>query len=241
MRFSGILLDLDNTVYPYHTAHTSALKAVLEYLSNELERPVEDIHSAYKAARSVIHRRLAGFAASHSRLLYFQTLCESFKVPPGKIVLDAEDLYWQTFFDHMVIRPLCLEFLLSVRPTPILVVTDLTARLQLEKIIRLNLQKYVDGMVSSEEAGYEKPHPQIFKLAAEKLAADPSKLCMIGDNWDKDIVGALQLNMHCYWFREDSASSEPADRDQLSANLPLERVREFFHFSELIQQAEPIV
>src|SRR5260221_960610 len=111
MRFSGILLDLDNTVYPYHSAHAAAMDRVLPFLCPELGRPIEEVSAAYEMARTEIKKRLGGFAAPHSRFLYFQTLCEGLGFPLSNIAVVAEDLYWQTFFEHMVIRPLCLEFL----------------------------------------------------------------------------------------------------------------------------------
>lgn len=238
MRFSGILLDLDNTVYPYDVAHAAAMDKVFPFLSKELKRPLEDIRPAFEAAKRAVKKRIDGFAASHSRLLYFQTLCESLRVPLSNIAIVAEDLYWETFFDHMVMRPQCLEFLRAVRPIPIVVITDQTARLQLEKVIHLKLQEYIFAIVSSEEAGYEKPHPRIFELAAEKLSADPSTLCMIGDDWDKDIVGALRFNMHCYWFRESKNSSEQKKQQATPSN---ERVHKFSHFSELMREVESVV
>lgn len=241
MRFSGILLDLDNTVYPYQSAHAAAMDRVMPYLCQELKRPIEELNDGYDAARSAVKSRLGGFAASHSRFLYFQTLCEGLGVPLSNVAVAAEDLYWKTFFDHMVMRPLCLEFLLAVRPTPVAVVTDLSARLQLEKILRLNLQGYVSALVSSEEAGYEKPHPRIFELAAHKLAADPSTLCMIGDSWERDIEGALQFNMHCYWFRDELVMAETPVKEAISGDLRPGRVRQFCHFSELIDEVASIV
>src|SRR5262249_39766312 len=120
-------------------------------------------------------------------------------------------------------------------------ITDQTARLQLEKVLRLNLQGYIFAIVSSEEAGYEKPHPRIFELAAEKLSADPSTLCIIGDDWDKDIEGALRYNMQCYWFREGNDLSERKEQHATPNKVPNERVREFSHFSELIHEVEPVV
>jgi putative hydrolase of the HAD superfamily len=49
--------------------------------------------------------------------------------------------------------------------------------------------------VSSEESGADKPHIKSFKLALDKLSIDPSKVWMIGDNADADIVGGNLCGM----------------------------------------------
>ena len=38
-------------------------------------------------------------------------------------------------------------------------------RFQIKKIIKLGINEYIDNIVSSEEAGCEKPNLNIFKLA----------------------------------------------------------------------------
>jgi putative hydrolase of the HAD superfamily len=46
----------------------------------------------------------------------------------------------------------------------------------------------VDYLVSSEEAGAEKPDPKVFELSLEKLGLKKDEVVMIGDNYEKDIM-----------------------------------------------------
>ena len=46
--------------------------------------------------------------------------------------------------------------------------TDMTAYMQYEKLIRLGLMEYMDFIVSSEEAGTDKPGNAFFMLCARK-------------------------------------------------------------------------
>jgi putative hydrolase of the HAD superfamily len=91
-------------------------------------------------------------------------------------------------------------FLLDVyeKNIPICFVTDLTAAIQLRKVGKLGLEKMVKFMVSSEEAGVEKPDETMFKLAAEKLKLSYPDLIMIGDSEKKDIAGAEALGIKAY-------------------------------------------
>jgi HAD superfamily hydrolase (TIGR01549 family) len=210
----GILLDLDNTLYDYLAAHTPALEVTIEWLTEKLDRPQPEVRSAYTESRRRVNKELHGLASSHSRLLYFQGVCEHFKTDPYEVAVEAQDLYWREFYQHMVLRPGVLDFLSAMKGKPIAIVTDLTTRIQFQKITHLKLASSLQAIVTSEEAGHEKPHGRIFELAATKLQMSPEDLCMIGDSWERDIQGALKFGMRCYWFR-DGAEKSDNDRPDL--------------------------
>jgi putative hydrolase of the HAD superfamily len=78
------------------------------------------------------------------------------------------------------------------------IVTDLTAQIQMRKWIKLDLGRYIDFLVSSEEAGIEKPASYMFELAMEKLGVKAEDCIMIGDSEEKDIKGAEALGIKAY-------------------------------------------
>ncbi len=230
MKSEGILLDLDNTVYDYKQAHEPAIAAALQWLAHELEQKLEAVEAQYVDCRRRVNKSLHGLASSHSRLLYFQGIAEAFGRFPHLIAGSAEDLYWQIFFDNMHLRPGCLAFLQSVG-LPIAIVTDLTARIQFEKIAHLKIATYLQAIVTSEESGHEKPHPRIFELAAQKLDLPLTRLCMIGDSFERDIEGARQLGLDCYWFNtEDGANQTAITSDSVTI------FNDFLQLQELVKK-----
>ncbi len=66
---------------------------------------------------------------------------------------------------------------------------------QWEKLIRLNLHPFFDIVITSEEVGYEKPHPQIFIEALKRIHCSPDKSVMVGNKYETDIEGALNAGM----------------------------------------------
>ena len=72
MKYKGILLDIDNTLYDYNKPHAFAKNKVLEYCMSELNLSKAEINIAYEKARKQVHIELSETAASHNRLLYFQ-------------------------------------------------------------------------------------------------------------------------------------------------------------------------
>ena len=76
---------------------------------------------------------------------------------------------------------------------------DLTTQIQFQKLIYLELDLRFEFIVTSEEAGEDKPHQSGFNLALQKLNsqqdsievnAQTGKIWMIGDNLRSDIEGA---------------------------------------------------
>ena len=61
---------------------------------------------------------------------------------------------------------------------------------QAKKLHALKLDKFIDFLVTSEEALFEKPHSAIYELAINKMNLNKNDVIMIGDSYDKDIVGA---------------------------------------------------
>ena len=85
----------------------------------------------------------------------------------------------------------------------ICLVTDLTAHIQHRKIKKLKLEDYVSFAVTSEEAGKEKPHPYMFMMALEKLNLKAEEVCMVGDSFKKDIIGASNLGIKSIWLNKE--------------------------------------
>lgn len=67
---------------------------------------------------------------------------------------------------------------------------------QWEKLIRLNLHPFFDIVITSEEVGYEKPHPEIFKEALKRMYCSAEKSTMVGNKFETDALGAVNAGMN---------------------------------------------
>ena len=197
----GVLLDLDNTVYLYEPCHEYALNACVAKAFKELTIPETTFLELYNKARKTINHQLHGQAACHSRLLYFQYLFEELEGKTNfKLPLLFYKCYWQSFFEVMKVLPEALLFLKKCQQLkiPVAIVTDLTADVQFEKIQCLGIELYIQCMVSSEEAGVEKPAAAMFEIALEKLNLNANEVIMIGDSLKADKSGAEAMSIP--WF-----------------------------------------
>ncbi len=199
MKYKGILLDIDNTLYDYDNSHKIALNRVITFLKEKFSLSEEEISICYSKARSLVQIELGDTAASHNRLLYFQKMLELLELNPLRYSLTVYNLYWDTFLASMKPFNGIYEFLEKYK-NRICFVTDLTAHIQHRKIKQLKLDQYSFLMVTSEEAGREKPHPYMFMAALKKMNLIPDEVCMIGDSFNKDIVGASNLGIDAIWI-----------------------------------------
>lgn len=69
-----------------------------------------------------------------------------------------------------------------------------------EKIRLLGLSNYFSAIFLSDEIGVSKPDPQAFLFACKELGAAPSETVMVGDRYDKDVLGALNAGMSAVWL-----------------------------------------
>lgn len=191
----AILFDTDNTLYPYDPAHAVAMQAVREKVTRTFSIDAAAFDKAFSEARKQVKSRLKHTAACHSRLLYFQRMLEIIGLGSQvMLALDFEQTYWRTFLSAAVIFDDVKEVLDDLRllGIPTAIVTDLTAQIQFRKMVYFGLDHCFDYIVTSEEAGFDKPHAAPFEIAIEKMRPKGDVVWMIGDNPVNDIQGARE-------------------------------------------------
>jgi putative hydrolase of the HAD superfamily len=75
------------------------------------------------------------------------------------------------------------------------IITNGFEEVQHRKLASSRLEPYFEHVVTSENVGVKKPDPRIFQYAMEKAEARPIESIMIGDNYEADIQGALNVGM----------------------------------------------
>lgn len=185
-----VLLDLDNTLYDYDSCHVHAIKTSYGFYLKKIGKiTFKNFLRKYHEARNLVKIPLKNQAASHSRLLYFQRMLELiFKRSMFKESLLLEDIYWKAFLHRMKLFRWVIPFLKNCKKNKkkIVIVTDLCSQIQFSKIIKLKIYPHVDFIVSSEEAGVEKPDPFIFCYALKKVSGNRKDAVIIGDSYRKD-------------------------------------------------------
>ena len=71
---------------------------------------------------------------------------------------------------------------------------------QYRKLKKSNIHHYFKTITNGEDIGVKKPNPQIFHYALEKAQTEVSRSIMIGDGYEADIEGALNVGMDVIFF-----------------------------------------
>ncbi len=105
------------------------------------------------------------------------------------------------------------------------VLSDHRLAAQREKLRELRLDGYVDELVVSEEVEVPKPDPRMFRTALERPGCAEEETVMVGDSWERDVVGAHGVGMRAVWLnRYAGPCPDPALAAELRSLLPTEDV-----------------
>lgn len=80
---------------------------------------------------------------------------------------------------------------------------------QLKKMNASAITSYFKTITNAEVAGVKKPNPIIFDFALNIAKAQPKESIMIGDNYEADILGALNVGYDAIFFNYRNDQTEP--------------------------------
>jgi putative hydrolase of the HAD superfamily len=214
MTAEAVLFDLDDTLYPYPPCNEAGKRGAFEAARNlgyDLDREAFD--DLYRAGRREAKRDTGGTAASHGRVLYFKhALRERTGEPRPEDALVVTDAYWSAYREAMEPFPDTEATLTELREAGVAVgiATNLTTRIQLTKLRTLGFADLIDALVTSEEAGREKPGSVMFTLSLARLGCTPEEAVLVGDNVAADIGGANAVGLETVLFNESVDPDAPA-------------------------------
>ena len=232
----AMLLDLDNTVYAYAPCHRAGLAAaqVVAATYDQRWEMVANFLDDYAAARNTVKDRLRRQAASHCRLHYFKAQVEiRFGCSNIEASIRLHEAYWQAYFLTMTIDPGCLDFLNEVRSLGLRLawVTNLTTERQMLKLRALGLDTIGEFLVTSEEAGAEKPDPIGINMALNCLKVSPKQAWFVGDDLENDIEPAQSCQLTSVWLRRDN-------QKMITGTAPDYTVRDWFELRQLLLESK---
>jgi len=65
----------------------------------------------------------------------------------------------------------------------------------LKQLKWLEISEYFDSITYSQEARANKPEPAIFQLALKRAECSPNEAVHVGDNYEKDVLGARKMGI----------------------------------------------
>lgn len=205
----AVLFDIDNTLYDYDSADAQAKEAVYAYCWQKFGWKAEETKRYQEEARIQIQQHIKNIsgqdtAVVHNRLIRFQKMLENQHLPLMPHAISLYNIYWDTLISSMEVSGEMIDYIkhLKEKGIKIGIATDMTAHIQFRKLEKLSLLSFVDFVVTSEEAGCEKPKKAFYELCIKKAGCLPEECLMIGDNLEKDVSGARAAGMQALQYQK---------------------------------------
>jgi putative hydrolase of the HAD superfamily len=206
----AVLFDLDDTLFDHHGCAHEALTAVQRSHTLLRAEPFERLERIHAAFLEELHAdvMLGRVPIEVARVERFRRLLAAVGAPENDDAAPAAALYRDTY--RTVRRAIAgaaalLEALAS--RARIAVVSNNLLEEQRDKLRTCALERFVEALIVSEEAGVSKPDPAIFRIALDRLNASPAEAVMVGDSWTADVVGARAAGIRAIWFNPAGASA----------------------------------
>lgn len=183
----AVIFDLDDTLYEERQFSRSGFAVVAEHLEQRGIGPRE------RTAELLDH-----FHHAEGRQQVFQKLATRLGFPEGWVPEIVK-----LFRSHRPVIEMAAdahELLTRLRATYRLrlgCVTDGWLAVQQRKIEALGVEPLLDALVIADEWGRDfwKPHPKPFHTCCARLGVEPSEALFVGDNPERDMVGAHRAGL----------------------------------------------
>jgi putative hydrolase of the HAD superfamily len=84
-------------------------------------------------------------------------------------------------------------------------------------LTKLGLTARLDSVVTSQDAGFTKPRPEIFHYALDKAGVKPEAAVYVGDQYQVDILGAQGAGMQSILIDRDNYYQEKLDCPKINS------------------------
>lgn len=206
-----VFFDLDHTLWDFDK--NSALTFDKIFKINNMNIDINAFLKIYEPVNLYYWKLYRNAEVNQQELRYgrlkdtFDAL--EFLVDEELIHLLSEDYITHlTTFNHLFED--AIEILNYLQPHyQMHIITNGFGEAQQRKMEGSNIIQYFKTVTNAEMAGVKKPNPIIFHHALELANARPKESVMIGDNYEADILGALEAGYEAIFFNYRNDESEP--------------------------------
>ncbi|MFH2111065.1 MAG: HAD family hydrolase [Candidatus Bathyarchaeota archaeon] len=204
-----LCFDLDGTLCNSATAEEAACREVVNRIISwgfEPSRAAQAFDTQYQAYEEryvdlVISR---GLGEKEIRLMQITDTLKVLGVEDRGLAAELSAAHWSTMSRLFAYYPEAPQALESLREKyRISLLSNGPSDLQRQKIRALGLDGCFEHVVISGEVGYSKPSREIFEELLIRVKAKARQVTYIGDNYMKDIVGALGAGLRAVWVNRD--------------------------------------
>lgn len=226
MTTRAIFFDLDDTLHGYHNCSCRALAEVYNIIHAQYGVPIKELEENY----SVILRKAQqlAFVDGRSRYEYiterFSNLLKSVGVDNPHLVSDLFQIYSDSLKQNMIAYPDAESTLCVLHSSySLYLTTEGPGDAQRKVIEHLGLRSYFADLFISGELKKPKATGELFSAALEKSGCKAEESVVVGDSYERDVLGAMKAGMKGIWVNRKKA---PLPQDSVAPYAQIEELSE---------------
>ena len=211
MKYSFILIDLDQTIFDFKQAEKMALGRTIKAFGLE---PTEEVLRRYEEINRGLWSRLEQGTVTHQQVLEdrFGNLFAEFGVAVDKAACSAA--YGDGLSERHYYLPGAEEALEKLQgKCRLYIASNGTAAVQRRRMDSADLYRFFEDIFISQEIGAEKPAKAFFEGAFARIPElDRSKTMIVGDSLTSDIRGGNNAGIATCWVNPEGKPHDPGIR-----------------------------
>ena len=205
--YRNIFIDLDDTIWDF----TANSHVSLEIMYRDLD--IARIYPDYDAFSSAYYAKNSELWAlyHHGKIEKDFLIIEryahllrtiGYNDIDNRLAQRMNEYYLDTLALQTQLVPYAIELLdyLTRRDYNLYILSNGFIEVQHKKLQSAGIEDYFERMVLSDEIGINKPDRRLFDYALEVTHSQAADTLMIGDNYDADILGAMQAGWGQIYF-----------------------------------------
>lgn len=216
---TDVFFDLDHTLWDFDK--NSALTFQKIFDDNKIEIDLNSFLKIYEPL-NLNYWKLYREDKIDKESLRYGRLADTFHAINYKVSdvvihqLSEDYITFLTTYNHLFDNT--IEILEYLNPNYNLhIITNGFKEVQQGKLNKAKIDHYFDTVTNSEMVGVKKPNPKIFNHALQLANTKPEQSVMVGDNYEADILGALNngLDAICFNYHNEELESHIKKVDYL--------------------------
>lgn len=218
-----VFFDLDHTLWDTDKNAKESLKELHHEtkIQDDFNISFDMFHKTYQKHNDILWKKYANHEVTKEevRINRFKFTLEELKIFDNSI----NEFFASHFVSRTPLKKNLIEGALDLMETirgkyDLSIITNGFKEVQYIKMEESGLRKYFEHIFISEEVGFNKPNPDIFKFAMNKSGASIAENClMIGDSLEADICGAIGAGMKAIYLSPES-KLDTSDEKYITVN-----------------------
>lgn len=205
--YKNIFIDLDRTLWDFEANSEETFRELfIKYNLKEYFSSFDDFFTRYKKNNHFLWSQYRDNLITKDELKWrrFDLTFREANLINKNIAESFGNEYVTLSPNQKKLIPYSIEILEYLKPKyKLFLVTNGFKEVQTKKLEVTGLKSFFNRVFTSEEVGYNKPHPEYFRYVLLNTNSSAEESIVIGDDLEVDIKGANYHNLDTIWLNNN--------------------------------------